>query len=87
MPEGRDEATHKCVSDLGAAAYLLMLECDKDRKMGVKMVGKKGKYVHFYHPEGKEKEFERRSYQYVSSQFQTYDANLMALKKIGEHML
>jgi hypothetical protein len=54
--------------------------------MGVKVIGKKGKYVYFEHPEGRGDDFERLSYQYLPSQFQVYDSNLMALKKIGEHM-
>lgn len=76
----------KVVSDLGVAAYLMMLECDKERSMGFKMVGKKGKNVYFSHPEGCGQDFDRRSYQYLPSQFQSYDSNLMALKKIGEYM-
>ena len=57
------------------------------KTLGVKVIGKKGKYVYFEHPEGKSEDFERLSYQYLPSQFQTYDSNLMALKKIGEYML
>lgn len=85
VPEDLDEHTHKVVSDLGVAAYLLMHEYRAD-SLGVKVVGKKGKYIYFYHPEGKDEEFERLSYEYLPSQFQTYDSNLMALKKIGEYM-
>lgn len=86
IPEDTDNENHKVVSDLGVAAYLLMLEYDEKRKMGVRVIGKKGKNVYFSHPEGLGNEFERRSYQYLPSQFQTYDSNLMALKKIGEYM-
>lgn len=75
----------KVVSDLGVAAYLLMHEY-RPKSIGVKVVGKKGKYVYFEHPEGRGEDFERLSYQYLPSQFQTYDSNLMALKKIGEYM-
>ena len=85
IPEDVDE-NHKVVSDLGVAAYLLMLEYDEKRKMGIRVIGKKGKNVYFSYPEGLGSEFERRSYQYLPSQFQTYDSNLMALKKIGEYM-
>jgi|TARA_Y100000034_G_scaffold36692_1_gene45127 hypothetical protein len=85
VPEEMDETIHKCVIDLGVAAYLLMQEY-RDNSLGVKVIGKKGKYVYFEHPEGKGDEFERLSYQYLPSQFQTYDSNLMALKKIGEYM-
>lgn len=77
--------SHKVVSDLGVAAYLLMKEYSES-SLGVKVVGKKGKYVYFQIPENKGHEFERLCYQYLPSQFQTYDSNLMALKKIGEYM-
>lgn len=81
-----NNSIHKTVSDLGVAAYLLMHEYDSHSRLNIKVVGKRGKYVYFEHPEGKGNEFERRSYQYLPSQFQTYDSNLMALKKIGEYM-
>jgi dihydropteroate synthase len=84
-PGDIDENTHKVVSDLGVAAYLLMHEY-RNNAMGVRVVGKKGKYIYFYHPEGRGEDFERLSYEYLPSQFQTYDSNLMALKKIGEYM-
>ena len=76
----------KPVPDLGVAAYLLMREYDPQSKLDIKVVGKRGKNVYFHVPEDKTREFERRSYQYLPSQFQTYDSNLMALKKIGEYM-
>ena len=76
----------KPVPDLGVAAYLLMREYDPQSRLGIKVIGKRGKNVFFEVPEGKTREFERRSYQYLPSQFQTYDSNLMALKKIGEYM-
>jgi hypothetical protein len=85
VPEELDERIHKTVSDLGVAAYLLMHEY-RPKRMGLKVIGKRGKYVYFEHPEGKGHEFERLSYQYLPSQFQSYDSNLMALKKIGEYM-
>lgn len=85
-PPELNEEIHKMVSDLGAAAYLLMRECDLESRMNLKIVGKRGKYVYFEHPEGKGTEFGRRSYQYLPSQFQTYDSNLMALKKISDNM-
>lgn len=85
VPEKLDENIHKVVGDLGVAAYLLMHEY-RPKSLGVKVIGKKGKYVYFEHPEGRGEDFERLSYQYLPSQFQTYDSNLMALKKIGEYM-
>lgn len=85
IPQELDEEKHKVVTDLGVAAYLLMHEY-RDNSLGVKVIGKKGKYVYFEHPEGKGDAFERLSYQYLPSPYQTYDSNLMALKKIGEYM-
>lgn len=85
VPEDAEEKRYKIVSDLGVAAYLLMKEYG-EKSLGVKVVGKKGKYVYFECPQGREEEFERLSYQYLPSPFQTYDSNLMALKKIGEYM-
>lgn len=85
VPEELDERIHRTVSDLGVAAYLLMHEYSP-KSIGVKVIGKKGKYVYFEIPEEKGEDFDRLSYQYLPSQFQTYDSNLMALKKIGEHM-
>lgn len=85
VPDNLDEHRHKVVSDLGIAAYLLMKEYG-EKSLGVRVIGKKGKYVYFEHPEGAGSSFERLSYQYLPSQFQTYDSNLMALKKIGEYM-
>lgn len=84
-PVELNESIHKTVTDLGVAAYLLMHEY-RPKSLGVKVIGKKGKYVYFEHPEGCGEDFERLSYQYLPSQFQTYDSNLMALKKIGEYM-
>ncbi len=81
-----NEKIHKTVADLGAASYLLMREHDKDDRLNIKIIGKRGKYVYFEHPEGKGHDFERRSYQYLPSQFKVYDSNLMALKNIGEYM-
>lgn len=85
VPEDLDDSVTKVVSDLGVAAYLLMHEC-KPKPLGFKVVGKRGKYVYFSHPEGMSQEFDSLSYQYLPSPFQTYDSNLMALKKIGEYM-
>lgn len=85
VPEKLNENVNKVVSDLGVAAYLLMHEY-RSKSIGVKVIGKRGKYVYFEHPEGRGEDFERLSYQYLPSQFQSYDSNLMALKKIGEYM-
>lgn len=85
VPDDLEEGCYKTVSDLGVAAYLLMKEYS-DKALKAKVIGKKGKYVYFECPKGKEHEFDRICYQYLPSPFQTYDSNLMALKKIGEYM-
>jgi len=85
VPDELDEGTTKIVADLGVAAYLLMHEY-KSNSLGVKVIGKRGRYVYFSHPEGMSGDFDSLSYRYLPSAFQTYDSNLMALKKIGEYM-
>lgn len=85
LPEEIDEKKCKVISDLGVAAYLLMHEY-KPKNIGLKVIGKKGKYVYFEHPEGRGEELEKLSYAYLRSPFQNYDSRLMALKKIGEYM-
>ena len=85
VPENLDDSIHKCVCDLGVAAYLLMHEY-RLQSIGVKVIGKKGKHVYFEHPPGRGDDFKRLSYEYLTSQFQTYDSSLMGLKKIGEYM-
>ena len=50
-PVQMDDSIHKIVSDLGVAAYLLMREYDPQGRIGVKVIGKRGKYVYFEHPE------------------------------------
>lgn len=85
LPDEIEEKRQKIVSDLGVAAYLLMKEYS-EKSLGVRVIGKKGKYVYFECPDGKGDEFDRLCYQYLPSPFQTYDSNLMALKKIGEYM-
>lgn len=84
-PDYYDEKIHKVVSDLGVAAYLLMYEY-RPKRLGLKVIGKRGRNVYFEHPEGAAEQFRRLSYEYLPSQFQSYDSNLMALKKIGEYM-
>jgi hypothetical protein len=85
IPDNLDDRIHKCVSDLGVAAYLLMHEY-RPNSIGIRVIGKKGKHVYFSHPEGRGDDFKRLSYDYLTSQFQTYDSSLMGLKKIGEYM-
>jgi len=83
--EPPENENNKVVSDLGVAAYLLMHEY-RPNAIGLKVIGKRGRHVYFDVPEDKSEVFDRLSYQYLPSQFQSYDSNLMALKKIGEYM-
>lgn len=85
VPEEMTETNFKVVCDLGVAAYLLMQEY-KAKSIGIKVVGKKGKNVYFWHPTGQDESFRRLSYEYLTSAYQTYDSSLMGLKKIGEYM-
>mgnify|MGYP000848996624 CR=1 FL=1 len=85
IPDVIDDRIHKVVTALGVAAYLLMHEY-RPKKMGLKVIGKRGKNVYFKHPEDMGEQFKRLSYQYLPSQFHSYDSNLMSLKKIGEYM-
>lgn len=85
IPEKINNNIHKIVNDLGVAAYILMHQYHSKR-IKAEVIGKKGKYIYFQHLEGQGEDFDRLSYQYLPSQFQTYDSNLMALKKIGEYM-
>ncbi len=85
QPVLMEDETHKNIHDLGMAAYVLMQEY-KPKRLGVRVVGKKGSHVCFEYPADKKQELDRLCYEYLPSQFQTYDSNLMALKKIGEYM-
>lgn len=85
VPEDIENHNYKMVSDLGLAAYLLMHEY-KPNALGLKVLGKKGRYVYFGYPEGIDDQFNRISLNYLTSRFQTYDSSLMGLKKIGEYM-
>lgn len=67
----------KTVSDLGAAAYLLM--------HGHRVVGRRGKEFIFEVSEEESSEFEQRKLEYLSSEFHRFDSYIMSLKKIGEY--
>ena len=69
--------SNKFVTDLGAAAFLLMHK--------FKLLGKKGRSFYF-DINGKEEEiqFDDLNLQYTSSVFHDFDSKLMSLKKIGE---
>lgn len=76
MKEGR--MVHKSVSDLGAAAYIMMLK--------YKVVGKKDKSIYFEVNEDEVEQFESLLLEYLQSEFHRFDACLMSLKKIGQYM-
>ena len=68
----------KSVSDLGAAAYILMHK--------YKVIGRKGKDIYFLlKNEHSSEEFDRLTLDYLSSEFHRFDACIMSLKKIGEY--
>jgi hypothetical protein len=70
--------TQKNVSDLGAAAYLLMHE--------YKVIGRRGKDIYFSLMEAQlPEQFDQITLDYLSSEFHRFDACIMSLKKIGEY--
>ena len=70
--------SQKSVSDLGAAAYLLMHE--------LKVIGRKGKEIFFLLDDKcKPANFDQLTLDYLSSEFHRFDACIMSLKKIGEY--
>lgn len=73
-----DEAdSARFVTDLGAAAYLLMYK--------FKPVGRKGKAIYF-EVDDVEK-FEELALEYLTSDFHRFDSCLMSLKKLGDYVL
>lgn len=69
--------SNKFVTDLGAAAFLLMHK--------FKLIGKKGRAFYFdINSKDEEKQFDELNLQYTSSTFHDFDSKLMSLKKIGE---
>lgn len=67
------------VSDLGAAAFILMNK--------FKVIGKKGQSIYFEMNEDEVDIFEGLKMEYLSSEFHRFDSCLMSLKKIGETQL
>jgi hypothetical protein len=63
----------KHVTDLGAAAYLLM--------NGFKVKDKRGQAVYFEFYESEADDFERVELEYYPSEFHRFDSCLMSLKK------
>ena len=67
--------SNKFVTDLGAAAFLLMHK--------FKLLGKKGRSFYFdIHTPDEESQFDEMNLQYASSPFHDFDSKLMSLKKI-----
>lgn len=70
----------KSVSDLGAAAYILMHD--------FKVIGRRGKDIYFQlDEEHTAQQFDQLTLDYLSSEFHRFDACIMSLKKIGEYPL
>lgn len=68
--------TQKSVSDLGAAAYILM--------HNYQVIGRQGRDIYFsVTPEQAEK-FDDLTLDYLSSEFHRFDSCIMSLKKVGE---
>ena len=72
------DVTHKFVTDLGAAAYIMMHK--------YKVVGKRGKSIYFEVALGEEDEFDNLTMDYLSSEYHHFDSCILSLKKIGEYM-
>lgn len=71
--------SNKFVTDLGAAAFLLMHK--------FKLIGKKGRAFYFEcNSKEDEAQFDDLSLQYATSVFHDFDSKLMSLKKIGEFL-
>lgn len=67
--------SNKFVTDLGAAAFLLMHK--------FKLLGKKGRSFYFdIHTAEEEQQLDEMNLQYASSSFHNFDSKLMSLKKI-----
>lgn len=68
----------KSVSDLGAAAYILMHD--------FKVIGRKGKDIYFsLSSEQSQEQFDQLILDYLSSEYHRFDSCIMSLKKIGEY--
>lgn len=67
--------SNKFVTDLGAAAFILMHK--------FKLLGKKGRSFYFdIHTPEEDTQFDEMNLQYASSPFHDFDSKLMSLKKI-----
>lgn len=74
-----DTGRTRFATDLGVAAYILMHK--------YKVLGKKGKYIYFEveNPETNEK-FDELAFEYLTSDFHSFDSCLMSLKKLSEYI-
>lgn len=72
-----EKKVKKSVNDLGIAAYLFM--------HGFTVVGRKNRAVYFEIKEEEQEEFDRLTFEYLSSPYHRFDSCLMSLKKIGEY--
>jgi len=70
--------SHRFVTDLGAAAFILMHK--------YKVLGKKGKAIYFEVEGDDSARFDELALEYLSSDFHRFDSCLMSLKKIGEYI-
>lgn len=70
--------TQRYVTDLGAAAYILMHK--------YKVLGKKGKAIYFDVEDEITEKFDELSLEYISSDFHRFDSCLMSLKKINDYV-
>jgi len=73
-----DSKYNRFVTDLGAAAYILMHK--------YKVVGRKGKAIYFDVEDESADKFDDTALEYISSDFHRFDSCLMSLKKIGEYI-
>jgi len=71
------EMVQKKVMDLGVAAYMLM--------HGYTVVAKSGKAVIFEVEKEGAQEFEKKTMDYLNSEFHRFDSCLMSLKKMNEY--
>ena len=74
----KTEVQHKFVTDLGAAAYVMMHK--------YKVVGKQGKLIYFEVADNEIDAFDDLLMEYLQSEFHRFDSCLMSLKKTGEYM-
>jgi len=68
--------TSRFVTDLGAAAYILMHK--------YKVMGRRGKAIYFEIEENGQEKFDELSLEYLSGEFHRFDSCLMSLKKIND---